>query len=196
MMLIAPLSANALGKMVNGICDDLISEVLRAWDADGSIDGAPRFGVTDAEKAQEQQNRTSDAAAATKKSAFGGDMMSSKYATPNFSPSRTAPTRPPSGAIYKRRKVVLVAPAMNTAMWKHPVTKTHVRVLEWDWNINRDGWVDVLRPQEKSLACGDTGDGAMMEWSKIVGIVEDRLELGKEKVRDEGVERNAKRART
>ena len=31
-MLIAPLSAHSLGKLANGLCDDLLSCVARAWD--------------------------------------------------------------------------------------------------------------------------------------------------------------------
>lgn len=39
------------------------------------------------------------------------------------------------------------------------------------------GWFEVLRPQQKTLACGDVGDGAMMEWKEIVAVIEDRLGL-------------------
>lgn len=36
---IVPLSANTLAKVVNGVCDNLLTSVVRAWDADGRIDG-------------------------------------------------------------------------------------------------------------------------------------------------------------
>lgn len=36
---IVPLSANTLAKIVNGICDNLLTSVVRAWDADGRVDG-------------------------------------------------------------------------------------------------------------------------------------------------------------
>lgn len=39
LMAIVPLSANTLAKVVNGICDNLLTSVVRAWDADGRIDG-------------------------------------------------------------------------------------------------------------------------------------------------------------
>ena len=68
------------------------------------------------------------------------------------------------------RKIV-VAPAMNTAMWRHPVTKEHVRVLEQDWRE----WVRILRPVEKPLACGDVGEGAMADWKDIVDVVLEML---------------------
>lgn len=68
-------------------------------------------------------------------------------------------------------KSVVVAPAMNTAMWRHPVTALHVGVLE-GW-----GWVQVLRPVEKELACGDVGVGAMRAWEEVVAVVEERLGL-------------------
>ncbi|KAI1419698.1 hypothetical protein F5Y12DRAFT_720435 [Xylaria sp. FL1777] len=38
-----------------------------------------------------------------------------------------------------------------------------------------DGWFEVLRPQRKVLACGDAGDGAMIEWPQIVAVIEERL---------------------
>lgn len=78
-----------------------------------------------------------------------------------------------------RRKIIVVAPAMNTAMWRHPVTKEHVKRLEEDWGVSQgsDGWIEVLKPVEKTLACGDVGDGAMKEWKEIVSLIEERLEL-------------------
>lgn len=76
--------------------------------------------------------------------------------------------------VQANKKQVLVAPAMNTAMWLHPVTKVQIGVLE-EWGC--EGWIEVLRPQEKELACGDVGDGAMMEWTKIVKVIEEKLGL-------------------
>ena len=94
-------------------------------------------------------------------------------------------------------KRIVLAPAMNTAMWLHPVTRSHLKVLEGEWGVNRSeevlvgvndrwvplmdkrerGWIEVLRPQEKELACGDTGTGAMREWSEIVEVIRARLGL-------------------
>ncbi|KAK2791970.1 hypothetical protein FQN51_001943 [Onygenales sp. PD_10] len=127
-LLVAPLSANTLAKIVNGISDSLLTSVIRAWDTTGLVDGG--------------------------------------------------------------KKRILVAPAMNTAMWMHPVTAKQIRVLEEDWGVgsasgdgntkndsNIQGWFEVLRPIEKSLACGDVGAGGMMEWTEIVKIIEQRLGL-------------------
>ncbi|MCJ1361593.1 hypothetical protein MMC16_000693 [Acarospora aff. strigata] len=85
--------------------------------------------------------------------------------------------RKPEGERSRRR--IIVALAMNTAMWRHPITKKQIRVLEEDWGVTskNDGWVEVLRPVEKELACGDVGDGAMREWKEIVSIIEQRLDL-------------------
>lgn len=117
-MLIAPLSANSLAKVVGGWSDNLITSVVRAWDTTGEVD--------------------SDKAG--------------------------------------KKKRILVAPAMNTAMWRHPITARQIRVLEGEWGMENGGWFDVLRPKEKVLACGDVGDGAMMEWGDIVEVVKDRVE--------------------
>lgn len=116
-LLIAPLSANSLAKMVNGISDGLLMSVIRAWDTTGIVD--------------------------------------------------------------QRRKRIVVAPAMNTAMWHHPITKKQIKVLEQDWGTGDEGWVTVLRPTEKELACGDVGDGAMMDWRQIAEFMDAHLNLQK-----------------
>lgn len=70
-----------------------------------------------------------------------------------------------TGDIEGSRKKRIVLAAMNTAMWRHPVPRKQIQVLEEDWAINEehDGWIELLRPKEKTLACGDGGDGAMRE---------------------------------
>ena len=113
LLVIAPLSANSLAKVVNGMSDGLLLNIVRAWDTTGLVDG--------------------------------------------------------------RRKRIFVAPAMNTAMWRHPITRKQIKVLEEDWgagdNGEGEGWITLLRPVEKELACGDVGDGAMMDWKAIVGRI-------------------------
>ena len=78
-------------------------------------------------------------------------------------------------------KRIVVAPAMNTAMWRHPITVKQIKVLEEEWGVGRvsggQGWFEVLRPIEKELACGDVGSGAMREWSDIVEVIKARLTL-------------------
>ncbi|KAL8738987.1 MAG: hypothetical protein Q9181_000269 [Wetmoreana brouardii] len=76
-------------------------------------------------------------------------------------------------------KRIIVAPAMNTAMWLHPITKKQIKTLQEDWGVEGgpDGWVEVLKPIEKTLACGDSGDGAMVDWTNIVSVIETRLAL-------------------
>jgi phosphopantothenoylcysteine decarboxylase len=112
------MSANLLAKVTNGLCDDLLTTTVRAWDTDGMVDG--------------------------------------------------------------RKKRIIVAPAMNVAMWNHPVTARQLRVLEGEWGIENGGWFEVLRPQEKTLACGDVGTGAMKEWGEIVKVMKERLSLENE----------------
>ncbi|KAM7003495.1 phosphopantothenoylcysteine decarboxylase [Tautogolabrus adspersus] len=99
LLLIAPLDANTLGKISNGICDNLLTCVVRAWDA----------------------------------------------------------SRP-----------LIFCPAMNTAMWQHPVTAQQVsRLTEF-------GYVEIPCISKK-LVCGDEGKGAMAEVSTIVSVVKHYL---------------------
>jgi phosphopantothenoylcysteine decarboxylase len=143
LMVVAPLSANGLAKISQGVSDNLFSSVIRAWDFSGLIDGA-RPGVA--------------------------------------LPYRNGKSREeleglPEAFRQGGRKGIIVAPAMNTAMWSHPVTAKQLAVLEEEWGVEKGGWFEVLRPMEKMLACGDTGSGAMQSWEDIVEVIERRLSL-------------------
>ncbi|SCV02334.1 LANO_0F16886g1_1 [Lachancea nothofagi CBS 11611] len=99
--LIAPLSANTLAKLAYGICDNLLTSLLRSW----------------------------------------------------------TPSTP-----------VLVAPAMNTFMYTHPVTKKHLNMLQ-----EESPYITILKPVEKVLICGDIGMGGMRDWHDIVDILTRKL---------------------
>ncbi|XP_077566600.1 phosphopantothenoylcysteine decarboxylase-like [Stigmatopora nigra] len=96
LFVIAPLDANTLGKLSSGICDNLLTCVVRAWDN----------------------------------------------------------SRP-----------LLFCPAMNTAMWQHPITAQQIqRLKEFDY-------VEIPCIAKK-LVCGDKGKGAMAEVSTIIGVID------------------------
>uniref|UniRef100_A0A8C5UZF1 Phosphopantothenoylcysteine decarboxylase n=1 Tax=Microcebus murinus TaxID=30608 RepID=A0A8C5UZF1_MICMU len=98
-MLVAPLDANTLGKVASGICDNLLTCVIRAWD---------------------------------------------------------------------RSKPLFFCPAMNTAMWEHPITAQQVDQLK------AFGYVEIPCVAKK-LVCGDQGLGAMAEVGTIVDKVKEVL---------------------
>ncbi|CAN8187981.1 unnamed protein product [Coccothraustes coccothraustes] len=100
LMVVAPLDANTLAKVANGICDNLLTCVIRAWDLS---------------------------------------------------------------------KPLLFCPAMNTAMWEHPITARHVEQLK------AFGYVEIPCVVKK-LVCGDEGRGAMAEVWTIVERVKRILE--------------------
>jgi len=60
-------------------------------------------------------------------------------------------------------KSVVVAPAMNTQMYKHPITKDQIEKLGHYYYNYSIAW-----PISKELACGDIGIGAMANISDIV----------------------------
>ncbi|KAJ1326281.1 phosphopantothenoylcysteine decarboxylase [Microdochium nivale] len=180
MLVVAPLSANTMAKIVNGFADGILTSVVRAWDARGELDNDVVRG--------------------------GGEAAGSDNSRTLVATTRQRRTQ---------KKRIIVAPAMNTAMWRHPITAKQLRVLEEEWGVSssrkgaaqrskdtvsldaedsdrnrpsarherpieiddHDGWFEVLRPQHKILACGDVGDGAMMEWTEIVAVIEERLGL-------------------
>jgi phosphopantothenoylcysteine decarboxylase/phosphopantothenate--cysteine ligase len=59
---------------------------------------------------------------------------------------------------------VVLAPAMNRAMWEHPATRDNAACLE------RRG-VRLLGPDHGAQACGETGPGRMLEPQRIVEAV-------------------------
>jgi phosphopantothenoylcysteine decarboxylase len=94
-LLIAPLSANTLAKLANGISDNLLTSIYRAWDFQHQI---------------------------------------------------------------------ILAPAMNTHMWTHPVTNEHLEKLK-KWHGKK---LKIVLPINKVLACGDEGIGAMANIEDIM----------------------------
>lgn len=114
-LVIAPLSANTLAKITNGICDNLLTSVVRAWQVEDN-------------------------------------------------------------ALNSSQRRIIVAPAMNTAMWRHPLTKQQLSLFCDDNKPGPWHWIQVLMPVEKTLACGDTGDGAMRPWNEIVHVVKQYMQ--------------------
>jgi phosphopantothenoylcysteine decarboxylase len=116
LLVVAPLTANTLAKVSGGFADNLLTNVIRAWDIN---------------------------------------------------------------PINPKRPRIIVALAMNSSMWAHPITSRQIRILEEEWGVNGvnpdEGWIEVLRPQIKTLACGDFGQGGMRNWQEIVAVIEERL---------------------
>ena len=99
-LLIAPLDANTLAKLSNGICDNLLTCVNRAWDLE------------------------------------------------NIS-----------------SKPIIICPAMNTFMYKHPLTSQQLNLL-----VNQFGYT-LVDSVEKLLMCGDRGTGAMAPVDDILNTL-------------------------
>ena len=108
-LVIAPCSANTLAKLANGLCDDLLSCIVRAWD----------------------------------------------FKDPT--------------------KLLVIAPAMNTMMWESPFTQKHLETLVelGGGTMDDQKRVQIIGPVEKTLACGDVGNGAMASPEDIARLVAD-----------------------
>ena len=104
---VAPLSAHSLAKFANGLCDDTLSCIIRAW----------HFGLF--------------------------------------------------------CKPLILVPAMNVAMWEHPITAQQLnQIISFDTTSDRgESCVHVISPQKEMLACGEVGVGAMAEVNLIVDVV-------------------------
>ncbi|XP_070506370.1 phosphopantothenoylcysteine decarboxylase-like [Chironomus tepperi] len=60
-------------------------------------------------------------------------------------------------------KPLVFCPAMNTKMFLHPITRKQIEELK------EYGYIEI-RPISKTLMCGDTGMGAMAEYTTVVDI--------------------------
>ena len=84
-----------------------------------------------------------------------------------------------ASSLINKGKPIVLSPAMNTAMWEHPLTKSQLETIEAFGNSN-DGTaatslVKVVGPQVKTLACGEVGNGAMASPIDIVKVTKDQL---------------------
>jgi phosphopantothenoylcysteine decarboxylase len=106
--LVAPLSAHTLAKLANGLCDDTLTCVARAWDLGHG----------------------------------------------------TRPAKP-----------ILLAPAMNTAMWEHPLTLQQLKTIQGFGKDSSASGISVIAPVSKMLACGEVGVGALASVDDILETV-------------------------
>jgi len=73
-----------------------------------------------------------------------------------------------STALLATDKRVLIAPAMNVRMWRHPATQRNAETLR------RDG-VSLVGPNDGEMACGEFGPGRMAEPNEILAAIIDLL---------------------
>lgn len=62
-------------------------------------------------------------------------------------------------------KDVLVAPSMNVRMWEHPATRANIATL-------KSRGIHFAGPTEGAMACGEFGEGRMVEPLEIVAEIE------------------------
>ncbi len=73
-------------------------------------------------------------------------------------------------AAHGQGKPMIIVPAMNTKMYQYPATADSIRRLT-SWGI------DVLPTQIGDLACGETGEGRMLEVDQIMTHIGDALNV-------------------
>ena len=81
---------------------------------------------------------------------------------------------------------MLLAPAMNTAMWEHPLTQSQLSTIRSFWNTSRQpqslsslplhdrasNKIRIISPQIKTLACGEVGIGALASVEEILKVAD------------------------
>jgi phosphopantothenoylcysteine decarboxylase/phosphopantothenate--cysteine ligase len=68
-------------------------------------------------------------------------------------------------AAYGQEKPLVIVPAMNTRMWRYPATQESIKRLK-QWGVH------VLPVASGELACGETGEGRMLEPTQILKMLE------------------------
>jgi len=66
------------------------------------------------------------------------------------------------------KKPFLIAPAMNTAMYQHPITKKSLNTL-------KEMGLEILSTESGNLACGEIGEGRMLDPELIFQKIESTL---------------------
>lgn len=67
---------------------------------------------------------------------------------------------------------VIIAPAMNVAMWENLIVQNNIQVL-------KSYGYQILDTEVGRLACGDIGSGKLLQWEKIVEVVEQQIKKEK-----------------
>ena len=62
-------------------------------------------------------------------------------------------------------KPLIIAPAMNTAMWENPITQMHLKQCEQIYNLT------MISPISKKLADGDKGIGGLADDEIIISTL-------------------------
>ena len=70
-----------------------------------------------------------------------------------------------STTVLARTIPLIVAPAMNLQMWQNPATQRNVEMLKTDG-------VHIIGPGNGDQACGETGDGRMLEPTEIMAALD------------------------
>ena len=78
-------------------------------------------------------------------------------------------------------KPIILAPAMNTAMWDHPLTSWQLETIKKFTRMKKDddksnnqkeeSRVHIVEPAVKTLACGEIGAGALADLDDIISTV-------------------------
>ena len=79
-----------------------------------------------------------------------------------------------TGILFASRAPVIVAPAMNTRMYEHPVTRQNIEKLK------RLGY-EFVGPAHGELACREVGLGHIADTQEILAAVRRRLKGGKKR---------------
>lgn len=73
-----------------------------------------------------------------------------------------------STALLATDKRVLIAPAMNVRMWRHPATTRNIATLKADG-------IAIIGPNDGEMACGEFGPGRMAEPGEILSAIIEML---------------------
>lgn len=73
-----------------------------------------------------------------------------------------------SAILLASESPILVAPAMNPVMWRHPATRRNIAQLQADG-------VHIVPPDKGEMACGETGWGRLPENATLITAIEQTL---------------------
>ncbi|KAI5955736.1 hypothetical protein KGF54_001238 [Candida jiufengensis] len=156
-LLLAPLSANTMAKLINGLADNLLTDILHVWPI-------PLIHhISDSINSPPQQISSGAASIAGSVSASVTNSASNsgteKKDTTIISNNLIAP------------KPIVAALALTNSMYSHPITKKQLGLLQETYPN-----MSILKPVEKCVDMdGNIAMGGMRSWREVVDFVSKKL---------------------
>ncbi|KAG5422075.1 hypothetical protein I9W82_001168 [Candida metapsilosis] len=188
-LLLAPLSANTMAKLINGLADNLLTELLHVWPM-------PQIHhVSESQQPSQQPSQvnsppppptTSTTSTAPVSTISAQSQPQSQQQQLQQQPQPQQPELKKDTTILSNNlvapKPIVAALALTNSMYSHPMTKKQLSLLQETYPN-----MTILKPVEKCVDMdGNIAMGGMRSWREVVDFVSKKLGPPQEDEDEEG----------